>query len=191
MKRKIFLVVGLICCLLMVACNSESNVNNNGNTYAESEEDSELESSNVWQEYEVDELKETYLGIIDNQNLVEDNSTTNSIGTTYYNLIFQNNSTLPIEYFSLSLRTENGYSWTWHSDFSNIKINPGDKYQVKGIDTDDISEEEFSTKKIVEVQINVVTNDGSTVIIEYEPENDTMRLNGFNINSLVGQPKSL
>lgn len=176
--------------ILLVACSPANNNNNNNNSNSNNNSSSEILEPDVWTQSDVDALKATILEPITQQEKVDGTwEIAEYTGSWTYSGTSQNNSNVPIEYFSMTFRTEGGVSSTIHSDMSRTVITPGSKYKMKGFCSEGMTEEDYKTSKIVELRIETRNNDGTKSIIELEPETRVTRLNNVDLDSMVGQPK--
>lgn len=179
--------------ILLVACSPANNNNNNNNNNSNDNNNSSTEilEPDVWTESDINNLKATLLKPLTQQERIEGtNELSEYTGSWTFEDTNQNNSDAIIEYLSMTYRTDGGVTYSLHSDISRTVITPGSKYKMKGFCSDNMTDEEFKAAKCVEVRIETRNNDGTSSIIELEPETNTVRLNNVDLDSMVGQPKT-
>lgn len=176
--------------ILLVACSPANNNNNNNNNSNNNNSSSEILEPDVWTEYDISTLKDTLLAASRPQDPLDGgHEVSEYTGSRTFEVTMQNNSNATLEYYSVTYRTDEGITYTLHSDTSRTVITPGSKYKLKGFCSDAMTDEDFRTAKCVEARIETRNDDGTSSIIEHEPETNTVRLNNVDLDSMVGQPK--
>ena len=179
--------------ILLVACSPANNNNNNNSNNSNNNNNSSTEvlEPDVWTQSDINTLKSTLLKPLTQQERIEGtNELSEYTGSWSFEDTNQNNSDTIIEYLSMTYRTDGGIAYSLHSDISRTAITPGSKYKMKGFCSDNMTEEEFKAAKCVEVRIETRNNDGTSSIIELEPETQAVRLNNVDLDSMIGQPKT-
>ena len=177
--------------MLITACASENNNNSNSNNNSSYESSDEVLEPDVWTESDVETFKAYLISPMADQEFIDGTHEISDYTNSWtFNVTYQNNSNVAVEYYSKTYRTESGATFRFSSDVSRTVINPGDKYKMDGFCSDDMTEEEYNAAKCVEIRIETRDPNGVKSTIELEPETQTVRLNNADIDSLVGQPKN-
>lgn len=182
-------MIGLLCCLLMTACNNDSN-NNNENNNSNSSDAMDEFLENTWLPQDIDKMREVLIPAITNQTIIDSDSESNILGITDFRQTMQNDSIFRVTYYSITLRSENGYTINMVADIPNGSVQPGEKYQITGMLTDELPEGESKTFKTATVEIGLLDDNGEYFSVGYDPQTDVLRVDGIEVDSLIGQPKN-
>lgn len=174
MKKKVFLVLVLICSFIMTGCESKSDYeklwDNNDKAFTEKD---------------IEKIKKSFIKCLTSQKEIKMDAQEQDLSMTYKG-VFKNDSPMTLSRLLFTYSTDDNHSIKIIAD-TRDDIQPGKEYKVFGTSEFVVPDEDYKTRELLEIFALFKNKYGETFFVTCEPYAERVLFQGVPIENFIGK----